>query len=464
MDTKFFENEETIAAISTTLGTGGIAVLRISGSASHSCINNIFKTKKSVDMEERKLYYGDIIDPSNKQKIDSCLCVFMKSPNSYTGEDIAEIHCHGGYVVPKIILELIIKQGARPAEPGEFTKRAFLNGKMDLAQSEAVADIINAQTEKSLKLAESQLEGNLSKLINQLKNKILDNLAFIEAQVDFPEEDIDPIILNKLDQTSGTIINELKNLLKTYSTGRIIKDGINTVIIGKPNVGKSSILNTLLNKQRAIVSATPGTTRDFIEEIININGIPLKIIDTAGLRKTEDEIENVGIQLTHSKFSQAELILVIFDQSRKLDDDDMEIIKKIEGRKYLALLNKSDNKKQIEINELTKYIPESLIVRTSAKTGEGIENLKKRIYEIITDNEQILESSETILTNSRHKNSIEQSVKYLERFSELLKQGESPEILSIDLRTSMNHLGDITGEVTTEDILGKIFSKFCIGK
>ena len=457
-------DDQTIAAISTPLGMGGIAVIRVSGKNSHKLVKEIFSFSYRSNLEERKLYYGNIVNPDTNEKIDSGLCVFMSEPNTYTGEDIAEIHCHGGYVVPNKILELIMSIGAIPAEPGEFTKRAFLNGKMDLAQSEAVIDIINAQTEKSLKIAEDQLEGKLSKKINELKDSLLDNLALVEAQVDFPEEDIDPIVKKNLLISSAHIKTEINDLLNTYNKGKIFKDGLNTAIIGKPNVGKSSLLNCLLNKERAIVSSVPGTTRDFIEEIIDVKGIPIKIIDTAGIRKTFDKIESVGIELASKKASDSELIVLVFDQSNKLDEDDLEIIQKTDGKKYIAVLNKADIKRDFDTTELKKSIPEDLIVEISAKKADGIDDLLNKIYDIAIGDNNNIESSEIVLTNLRQKNSIDSALKYLDQFVILLQSDESPEILSIELRSSMDCLGEITGEITTEDLLGRIFSKFCIGK
>ncbi|NIP31815.1 MAG: tRNA uridine-5-carboxymethylaminomethyl(34) synthesis GTPase MnmE, partial [Candidatus Dadabacteria bacterium] len=378
-------NEDTIAAISTTLGTGGISVIRVSGKNSHKYIKIIFKHTSNLPIEERKLYYGKVYNPKTNEIIDNSLCVFMNSPNTYTGEDIAEIHSHGGYIVPKKILELIISLGARPADPGEFTKRAFLNGKMDLAQAEAVSDIINAQTEKSLKQAESQLEGRLSNKINDLKFRLLDNLAEIEAQVDFPEEDLDPLIKKNLLDSSKIIKKELNILLNSYSTGKIYKEGIYTAILGKPNVGKSSILNNLLSKERSIVSSIPGTTRDFIEEIIDIKGIPLKIVDTAGIRKTSDEIEKIGVKLASQKAVEAEFLLIVLDQSRNIDDDDIEVLNKINGKKYIVLLNKSDLNKKLDTDKISKIVHKDLILEVSAKTGLGFEDLKNKIFSSIIE-------------------------------------------------------------------------------
>lgn len=455
--------EDTIAAISTTLGHGGISVIRISGPKSHQIARNIFQTAKKGEFEYRKLYYGKIADPSTNQTLDNVLCAFMNSPNSYTGEDIVEIHSHGGYVVPQKILQIVINNGARPASPGEFTNRAFLNGKMDLTQAEAVADIINAQTEKSLKQAENQLQGNLSKKINTLKDKLLDMMAEIEAQVDFPEEDIDPIVKKRLLKTSDYIQKELKKLENSYDKGKIFKEGVYTAIIGKPNVGKSSILNAMVGSERAIVSPVPGTTRDFIEEIVDVKGIPLKIVDTAGIRQTDDSIEKIGVDLALKKSKEAEFLIVVLDNSKKIEDDDIKIIADSKNKKKIVVINKSDMKKEIDLERLNHLVNPEECILTSAKTGKNINSLNISIYNTLVHNISE-ESSETVLTSERHKNAIKKAKGYIESFTRLLKADESPEILSIDLRSSMDSLGKITGEVTTEDILGRIFSKFCIGK
>lgn len=456
-------SEDTIAAISTALGEGGISVIRISGKDSHQIAKKIFiKTGKSP-YEYRKLYYGKIIDTKSKNSLDNVLCTLMKAPISYTGENVVEIHSHGGYIVPKKILELVINMGARAALPGEFTNRAFLNGKMDLAQAEAVADIITAQTEKSLKLAENQLQGNLSRKINELKDKMLDILAQIEAQVDFPEEDIDPVVQKVMLKSSNKIKKELTNLIQTYEKGRIFKEGVYTAIIGKPNVGKSSILNSLIEKERAIVSPIPGTTRDFIEEIIDIEGILLKIVDTAGIRETNDEIEKAGVELAFKKSREAEFLLIVLDQSRKLDQDDINIINESANRKKLFVINKIDIKSEINNENLSNLISGETKVEISAKTGKNIDQLKNAIFNKLMSG-TATESYDLILTSVRHKNAIIRALDYLNSFIDLLNINESPEFLSIDLRSSLNSLGEITGEVTTEDLLGRIFSKFCIGK
>ncbi|MCY3826408.1 MAG: tRNA uridine-5-carboxymethylaminomethyl(34) synthesis GTPase MnmE [Candidatus Dadabacteria bacterium] len=458
------ERESTIAAISTPPGEGGVAVIRISGGESHSIARKIFVPVGNTGFSERKLCFGKIIDPETGGTVDEALCVVMSSPDTYTGEDVAEIHSHGGYIVPRKILEILIGLGATLAAPGEFTQRAFLNGKMDLAQAEAVSDIISAQTEQSLRYAEAQLEGTLSGKVNELKDQILDVLAEIEANLDFPEEDIDPIAKNRLKEASGSVEKELSVLIDSYDTGRMFRDGVTMVILGKPNVGKSSILNCLLETQRAIVSPIAGTTRDFIEERINIGGIPLVITDTAGIRDTEDRIERLGVELSLKKAEESEFVLVVLDQSTEFDALDRKILKTAAKKKHLVVINKMDLEEKLERSKLRRILGRKKPVETSALAKEGIGRLRQAMFETLSGSPHASDASELVLTNLRHKKSMEKARSQLRMFLELLGRNEYPEILSIELRNSMNSLGEITGEVTTEDLLGRIFSRFCIGK
>jgi tRNA modification GTPase len=462
-----FPHQDTIAAIATPPGEGGIAIIRISGPSTLEILNKIFKriNDKSVfQMSSHRLYRGRVIDPESERVYDNVLSVFMKSPRSYTGEDVAEIHTHGGHLVPKKVLELLLRYGARPASPGEFTLRAFLNGRMDLAQAEAVSDVVNAQTEESLKQAELQLEGVLSKRIWELRDTVLDILAEVEAQVDFPEEDIDPIIKRMMIGRTADLIAQMDNLLVTYEEGRILKYGVYTAILGKPNVGKSSLLNRLLMKERAIVSPHPGTTRDFIEETLDVKGIPLRLVDTAGLRATADEVEKVGVELAKKKGSEAELVIAVVDGSLGLDGDDLEVIKCLDLKKSILVINKTDLPPQISEEDVSKFHPRELVVKTSAKSGLGIEELKTKIHEVILGKNHHSESAEIVLTELRHKVAIQKARVSLLSFLKALDRSESPEFLAIDLRNALDSLGEITGETTTEDVLGRIFSKFCIGK
>ncbi|MCL4243871.1 MAG: tRNA uridine-5-carboxymethylaminomethyl(34) synthesis GTPase MnmE [Candidatus Dadabacteria bacterium] len=467
MGSSLTPNDDTIAAIATPPGDGGIAVIRISGPASLDIIRTIFKAGSEEEIPRflpRMLYHGNITDPESGMRVDEVLAVYMKSPASYTGDDVVEIHSHGGHIVPKKIIDLVFGQGARPANPGEFSLRAFLNGKMDLAQAEAVADVVNAQTEDALKQAELQLEGVLSRKIQEIKDIILDILAEVEAQVDFPEEDIDPIVKSALIGRTQDILAGLGALLESYREGRILKYGVGTAIIGKPNVGKSSLLNRLVMKERAIVSPVPGTTRDFIEESIDVRGLPLRLVDTAGIRVTGDEIERAGVNLAKKKAGEAELIIAVIDGSAALDEDDYEVLTGLRGKKAVLVVNKTDAGLRVSDGELREFCAPERTVHTSAKLGTGVEELKEAINRLLRGNEGRREAGEIVLTELRHKLAIEKAAESLSSFLKLLDTGESPEFLALDLRVALDSLGEITGEVTTEDVLGRIFSKFCVGK
>lgn len=467
MNRTILPNEDTIAAIATAEGEGAVAIIRVSGPKTTEIIEKIFKSvnkSRPKEMDSHRLYHGVIEDPASEEIIDEVLCTIMKSPNSYTGEDVAEINCHGGRLVARRILELLFNNGAKPAEPGEFSLKAFLNGKMDLAQAESVVDIIYAQTEVGLKQAEMRLEGVLSNLISGYKDEVLDLLAEIESQVDFPEEDIDPIVKNDITTRTERLISSINGLLSTYEEGRILKYGVATTILGKPNVGKSSLLNSLLRQERAIVSHHPGTTRDFIEEQIDIRGIPLRLIDTAGIRSATDQIEKTGIELTKKKAQEAELIVAVIDGSTDLDQDDTEVLEEINNRNAILVINKSDLGLKTSQNLLLQYVSSDRIVKTSAKELTGIDELKDAIKDSLISSKGASSEGEILLTELRHKNSLENAVSSLEHFLTTFTADESPEFSALDLRVALNSLGEITGEVTTEDVLGRIFSKFCVGK
>jgi tRNA modification GTPase len=455
---------DTIAAVATSVGEGGISIIRVSGERALSIVNKIFMGKNGRTLEDIKTYtmrYGNIFNKTTGETIDEVIVSYMKGPRSFTAEDTVEINCHGGLVSTNRVLEEVVKAGARIAEPGEFTKRAFLNGRIDLSQAEAVIDIIRSKTELSMKSALMQSEGRISREINRLRHRLLGVIAHIEATVDFPEDDLEEITTDKVTEDLKDIIKEIKVLLATANEGKILREGLNLVIVGKPNVGKSSLLNALLMENRAIVTEIPGTTRDVIEEYINIDGIPVKIIDTAGIRETEDVVEKIGVERSKEKINEADLIILMLDISRELDSEDREIIQYIKDRKYILILNKVDLDSQLNREHINQLNPNN-IIETSAKTGEGLEELKRLIKELFFRGEVV--ATEVMITNTRHKEALLRALERCEAALETLNNRLSIDFASIDVRSAWSHMGEITGETLEEDILDKIFSEFCIGK
>ena len=455
----------TIAAISTATGNGGIGIIRMSGKRSFEILNKIFTPLKRENDEIKgySMKFGYIVDPKTNEKIDEVLVSYFISPKSYTTEDMCEIHSHGGVVVEKKILELCLENGADLAEPGEFTKRAFLNGRIDLTQAESVIDLINSKTENEAKASINQLEGNLSKKIHQNRDKLLDIMADIEANIDYPEYDIEQVTNNKISIVLEDIKKDLINLSSTFENGKILKEGVKTIILGKPNAGKSSLLNTILKEERAIVSEFAGTTRDTIEEFVNIEGIPLKLIDTAGIRKTEDKIEEIGVKRALKLSEEADLIIAIFDGSKELDNEDLEILNIIKNKKSIIILNKKDiGDIGLENNEKVKEAS-SNILKISAKTGDGIEEIYKKISEMFKTKE-IEMNDGIIITNIRHKNQIDKALKSVNEAIDTNASGLPIDIVSIPIKQILSDLSVITGEDVSEDIINEIFSKFCLGK
>ena len=459
---------ETIAAISTAMGNGGIGIIRMSGKETFQILSKIFKNSKNKELkiEQIKGYtiqYGYIIDNETNEKIDEVLVSFFKNPKSYTREDMCEINSHGGMVVEKKILELCLKNGAILAEPGEFTKRAFLNGRIDLSQAESIMDLINSKTEKEAKASINQLEGDLSNKIKEIRHDLLDVMADIEAQIDYPEYDIEEVTNKKVLDILDIVNKKLENLKDSFRSGKILKEGIKTAIIGRPNAGKSSLLNRILKEERAIVSEIEGTTRDTIEEFITIKGIPLKIIDTAGIRKTSDTIEEIGVKKALNIANEAELILAIFDNTKEINQEDLEILNLIKDKNAIILLNKIDvgDLNLDKRNELLST--NKKIIKISAKVGSGIEELYKEI-ERMFQIEGLETGGETIITNIRHKNQIELTIKNINEAKMAVLNNLPIDIISISIKQSLEELGKITGQNVSEDIINEIFSKFCLGK
>ena len=455
---------DTIAAIATALGEGGIAIIRVSGEKALELVNKIFISKNNKNILDMKTYtmkYGHIIDQNKKEVIDEVIISFMKGPKSFTAEDTVEINCHGGVISTNKVLQEVIKCGARLAEPGEFTKRAFLNGRIDLSQAEAVIDIIRSKTELSMKSAIQQSEGKLSKEINKLREKLLNVLALIEYAVDFTEDDEEPdeTIPVSIKKNLEFVISEINKLLDSADEGKLIREGLSMVIVGKPNVGKSSLLNALLNEKRAIVTDIPGTTRDVIEEYINLDGIPVKIIDTAGIRETKDIVEKIGVEKSKDKIQEADLIVFMMDTSRELDDEDKEIIEYIKDKKYVMILNKVDLSKKISEDELVNLENK---IEISTKTGFGINDLKEKIKELFFNGK--IDTESLYITNTRHKQALYRSKENCEVSLIQVKNNEFLDLISIYVTSGLKALGEITGSELEEDLVNKIFSEFCCGK
>lgn len=455
---------DTICGIATPIGEGGISIIRISGDKALNIVDKIFrgKVKNSiVDMKSYTMRYGYIYELNSESIIDEVIISYMKGPKSFTAEDVVEINCHGGLISTNKVLGELIKAGARLAEPGEYTKRAFLNGRIDLSQAEAVIDIIRAKTDLSMKSAIMQSSGALSREINKLREYMLNTLALIEYSVDFTEDDeeVDESIPIRVGEELNKAINDMQSLLKSAEEGRIIRDGLSMVIVGKPNVGKSSLLNKLLKENRAIVTDIPGTTRDVIEEYINLDGIPVKIIDTAGIRESKDIVEQIGIEKSKEKLNQADLVLLLLDSSKELNEEDRDIINSVQGKKTILVLNKSDLDKRINENEVVSF---KNIIYSSTLTGHGIEELKNKIKEMFFSGE--VQSESLIISNNRHKQALFRALENCKIAEERVKLNEYLDLISIYVTAALKALGEITGAEIEEDLINKIFSEFCVGK
>ena len=454
---------KTIAAISTAMSNSGIGIVRMTGSESFEIADKIYKGKNNKKLCEQKshtIHYGYITDQD--EVIDEVLVMLMKGPHSYTGEDTVEINCHGGVFVVRRILETLIKYGARPAEPGEFTKRAFLNGKIDLSQAEAVIDVINSKNEYALKSSVSQLKGNVQKKIKEIREQIIYHTAFIETALDDPEHISVDGYGETLRLTVDNLICELDVLLKSSDNGRIIKEGIKTVIVGKPNAGKSSLLNVLVGEERAIVTDIAGTTRDVLEEAINLNGVSLNIMDTAGIRNTEDIVEKIGVDKAKTYANEADLVIYVVDASREFDQNDYDIIELIRDKKTIILLNKSDLATVIT-KDMVKSIIDKPIVSISAKEEQGIEEFEEIIKNMFFHGELSF-NDEVYITNIRHKAAIQDAYNSLQKVIVSIDNDMPEDFYSIDLLDAYESLGSITGETIGEDLVNEIFSKFCMGK
>lgn len=453
--------KDTIAAISTPIGEGGIGIVRLSGTDAEDIAGRIFRRKGSGGLRSHRFYYGEIVDPESGDSLDEVMVVLMKAPRSYTREDVLEIQCHGGSLMVRKVLELVLRCGARLAEPGEFTKRAFLNGRIDLLQAEAVIEVIRGKTEAALALAQNQREGLLSGKIAGAREGMVRALALIEACLDFPEDDIMLPDSREIMTSVRDSLAAIEELLDGFREGRVVREGVSVLIAGKPNVGKSSLLNTLLRERRAIVTSVPGTTRDIIEEVINIKGLPVTLLDTAGIRDTEDEIEQEGMRLALEKIPLADLILFVIDASRPFDNEDKLIMEAVRGRTLIPVLNKSDLPPLVELPE---ELSELKCVKISARSGEGIDQLREAIFSIFIRGGALDGREFTALSQVRHRDALERAKGHLAAFLRIFDGRHPLELVAMELRDALNALGEVTGETTPDEILDQIFARFCIGK
>lgn len=455
---------DTIAAISTSTGNSGIGIIRVSGDEAIEIVDKIFKSNKEgkrlINVKSHTVNYGNIVD--GDKVLDQVLVLVMKNPHSYTGEDTVEIDCHGGMLILKKVLDLVIKNGAKSAAPGEFTKRAFLNGRLDLSQAEAVMDLINSQNDFALNSSIEQLKGGVSEKIKKIRSDVIYHIAFIESALDDPEHISLDGYDNEISEMINKNISKIKKMIDTFDNGRIMKEGIKTVILGKPNAGKSSLLNRMLGEERAIVTDIEGTTRDTLEENINLNGLSLKIIDTAGIRNTDDKVEQIGVNKAKEIAEGADLIIYVVDGSKEIDENDKEILEIIKNKKVIVLLNKTDIDRVVDIEQLNE-IPKEDIIEFSAKAGLGMDELEEKIKDMFYSGE-ITFNDQVYITNARHKEALENSYNSLLKVKESVDAGMPEDFYSIDLMDAYEQLGLIIGESVEDDLVNEIFSKFCMGK
>ena len=462
MQTEF----DTIAAISTAPGEGAIGIVRISGEDAIRIADEVYrlKEKRLKEQPSHTIHYGHIVDPKNDEVIDEVMVTVLRAPKTFTREDVVEINCHGGIVAINRILQLVLRMGARLAEPGEFTKRAFLNGRIDLSQAEAVMDLIRAKTDKSMQMAMRQLDGELSKLIQNLRQEILNTLAQVEVNIDYPEyDDVEEMTLQLLREKTEQVSQGIRALLNTASQGKILRDGLKTAIVGRPNVGKSSLLNVLLREEKAIVTDIAGTTRDTIEEYVNVRGVPLQLIDTAGIRETDDVVERIGVERSRKALNEADFVLLILNQSEELMDEDLRLLEQTKDFKRIILLNKTDLPTKIDMGKVKEFATDSEIVTTSMLKKEGIDQLEEKIADYFFQG-QMNERDATYLSNTRHIALLEKAEQALQEVANGVDMGMPVDLIQIDFTRAWDLLGEITGDTVQDELLTQLFSQFCLGK
>jgi len=456
---------DTIAGVSTAVGNAGISVIRLSGPEAFSIADKIFKGKLSVqEQKSHTIQYGKIISNQTGEVIDEVLLIKMEAPRTYTREDVVEISSHGGYTIASALLSLLYSNGARPAEPGEFTKRAFLNGRIDLSQAEAVMDIIQARTQRVSRVAVKQLEGSVSNKLNEIRDRIITLLSEIEVNLDYPEYDVEEITLAQAGKETASIIIEIENLIKSFHYGKLLREGMEIVIAGRPNVGKSSLMNRLTRKNRSIVTDIPGTTRDTVEEYVNIKGIPVKLVDTAGVRETFDQVEQQGVERSIKAISDADLVILLIDISQGFTAGDHELLNKVlmEHKPYLLCCNKTDLASDTElIDETVNLYPDAILM--SVTEDKGVDELEERIFGYATENRQDIDN-QVLITNSRHESQLKKAKEYLESAYRASVSKMTLDMVAMDLKAGLEELGKITGHHADEDVINAIFSRFCLGK
>ena len=458
--------DDTIAAIATAPGIGGIGIIRVSGPEACDVVNRIFHSKQSIPLGERQtrtIHYGHIVHPKTGKTLDEVIVVLMKGPHSYTAEDVVEIQCHGGFVSVREILKVLLSEGVRQAEEGEFTKRAFLNGRIDLTQAEAIIDIIDAKTEQSLEVAVNQLDGTLSKYIRTLRDELIAMIAHLEVTIDYPEEDIEEVSAQEVRTGLEPILEKMDTLLATAQRGKLLRDGVMVSIIGRPNAGKSSLMNALLREDRAIVTNIPGTTRDSIEEFLTIQGIPVRLIDTAGIRETEDIVESMGVEKARQYLDKADVVVLVIDGSKPLEPEEQELLQLITNRPSIIFLNKADKTQCITKEEIEALGTFTEIVTISAAQGEGMEEMAKVITSLVQGG-SVQASHEAMLSNVRHITLMEQAKVSLDQSILAIDSGMPIDLIVTDIRAAWELLGDITGESLRESMVDELFKRFCLGK